>query len=276
MTFSRTLTSTRLHGLTLALALGAACGDDPLADGTLQVTIYGEDYIEDRIPAADVADGWSIDFSRFLVAVSHVGLGKDADHETLAAHEIRVFDLTKPSNGLGHLVASGDAAGGVYDVLAYTVGPAATGAIAGNATSSDVAEMIAGGFAVLVEGTATKAGDAIDFMWGFGRATRYAPCETGARVDGGTASSQITIHADHLFYDSLVSESPDVRFQLVADADGNADGAVTLEELAAVDITALSNYQVGNQTQVTNLRAFIEAQIGTLGHVDGEGHCETE
>lgn len=269
----------RVLAVALALAttpLVDACGDDAtLADGTLQVTIFGEDFIEDRIPSNDVADGWTIDFSRFLVAVSDLSVGKAGATAALVSSETRVFDLTKPSNGLGHLVATRDVAGGIYDVLAFTIGPATTGAIAGNATQADVSAMVTGGYALLIEGTATKGGEAIDFAWGFTGSTRYEPCETSAKVDGGTGTTQITVHADHLFFDSLVSETPDIRFQIIADADSNGDDEVTLAELAAVDIRSLSNYQVGNRTSVTDMKAFLEAQVGTLGHVDGEGHCET-
>jgi len=256
--------------------LATGCSDDEAAaDGTLQVTIYGEEFIEDEIPGNDVADGWTIDFTRFLVTVHDVEIGKPGADPVLSLGGGRVFDLAKPSNTLGHVVGAGDVPGGTYRELAYTVGPAVTGTVAGNATAGDVTEMIAGGFSVFVEGSASKSGQVIDFAWGFTTSTRYAPCATSAMVDGGRGTSQITIHADHLFYDSLVSETPAIRFQLAADADTNDDDAVTLDELAAVDITGLDNYQVGNATDVTNLRRFIEAQVPTLGHVDGEGHCET-
>ncbi len=67
-----------------------------------------------------------------------------------------------------------------------------------------------------------------------------------------------------------------MRFQLFADADADGNHAITLDELAAVDITGLANYQVGNATDVTDLAAFVVAQTATLGHIDGEGHCQTQ
>ncbi len=106
--------------------------------------------------------------------------------------------------------------------------------------------------------------------------TTYVNCETDQKLeDGGQATSQITIHADHLFYDDLVSDDPNVAFDLVASADTDGDGNVTEAELAALDISGEDRYQVGD-LPVTDLWGFISAQTKTLGHIDGEGHCDTE
>ena len=48
---------------------------------------------------------------------------------------------------------------------------------------------------------------------------------------------------------------------------------MTQAELAAVDLRPLENYQVGS-TDITDLWRFIEQQTTTLGHIDGEGHCD--
>src|SRR5690606_19242015 len=107
----------------------------------------------------------------------------------------------------------------------------------------------------------------------FATDTRYVECHAAADLAEGDASSQLTIHADHLFYDDLDSEEPNVAFDLVASADADANGEVTTEELRALDITAQTRYQVGSR-DITELWGFIEAQTATLGHIDGEGHCE--
>ena len=49
---------------------------------------------------------------------------------------------------------------------------------------------------------------------------------------------------------------------------------VSQAELEAVDIRPLANYQVGS-TDIMDLWHFIEHQTTTIGHIDGEGHCET-
>jgi hypothetical protein len=95
--------------------------------GTMHVTIYGEDFIEDVIPAEVVSDRWSIDFSRFLVAVGEV----DADGVTLPGSH--VFDLTRDSGAQGHLVGVLEMPAGTVSYLGYRIGPA-TAAEPGNAT----------------------------------------------------------------------------------------------------------------------------------------------
>ena len=120
-----------------------------------------------------------------------------------------------------------------------------------------------------VRGDETKT-----FHWVFDHTTTYHGCETTTSVeDGGTSTFQITVHADHLFYDSLVSEEPDLLFGALADADEDGDGEITEEELSEADIGA---YDPGSEDGIDDLWAFLNAQAKTLGHVDGEGHCHAE
>jgi len=53
-------------------ALLLACSS---ASGTVEVTAYGEEFIEEGIPAAEVDDGWNITFSRFEVTLAEVMVG---------------------------------------------------------------------------------------------------------------------------------------------------------------------------------------------------------
>ncbi len=262
-----------IHGTTLAavltggICLLTGCEEATEGEGTLRVTIYGEAFIEDQIPAADVADGWAIDFSRFLVCVGDIA----ADEMPLEGQH--VFDLTQPSGGDGHEVGTLEVPAGIVEHLDYRVAPFSS-AVAGNVTDADVGFMTSMGYALFVEGTATRGADTIAFAWGFDTDTRYSHCHTEQHVrDGGEATSQITIHADHLFYDDLELPEPNVAFDLVASADAEPDGAVTPDELRAVDLTGLANYGVGSR-DISDLWSYISAQTSTLGHIDGEGHCD--
>ncbi len=252
--------------------LALAC-DDEAAPGSLGVFVYGEEFIEEEIPADVFADGWKVDFAEFLVAVSDVAVGTGAT-PALSSDTTYILNLAQAS-GDGHALISGDVPGGRYDDTSFSIAPA-SGAVAANATAEQVAFMNDNGLSIFVTGRASKDGVEKTFAWRFNSTTNYRACESTAKVDGGTERTVLTIHADHLFYDSLVSEEPDVRFQLFADADADGNHAITLDELAAVDITGLANYQVGNATDVTDLAAFVVAQTATLGHIDGEGHCQTQ
>ncbi len=242
----------------LVLAVVGCGGGDDLAPGTLEISVYGEEFVEAGIPADAFSDGWSVTFDRFLVSLGDVSAAAGHEAPALVESDYREFDLAQPSGGAGQLVVSAEVPGGVYDHVGYRIAPATPG-----------------GNAVYIEGTATKGTVSKTFAWGFAKPTTYAHCEGTAVVDGGTATTQITIHADHLFYDDLVAPEPNLAFDLIARADdeGDADGVVTPAELEAVDITAEEHYQVGN-FDVTNLWDFIDHQVSTIGHIDGEGHCE--
>lgn len=257
----------------LGLALLAAC--DGGGAGDLSVQIYGEEFIEAGIPADVFADGWSVTFDNFLISVGEVAVAEASADAALDEPRFQIFDLAADSSGAGFAVASATVAAGAYDDTRYIVAPSAT-AVAGNVKAGPHELMTTKGYSVYVKGEATRGDERVTFAWGFTTRTVYEACQSKAVVDPATpAEVQLTIHGDHLFYDDLFSEEPSVRFDLIAQADADADGIVTAEELAAVDIRALENYQVGS-TDITDLWRFVEHLTTTLGHIDGEGHCEAE
>lgn len=248
----------------LALLLGA-CAEDP-EQASLRLAAYGEPFIEDRIPAEEVVDGWEIDFDRFLIAISEV----EADE--LPLDGAFVVDLARASDGQGHELGTVTVPAEDTPSIAFRVAPVAA-ATPVAATDADVAALVDAGASLLVEGQATRGDQTVRFSWPFTTDTRYVDCEsTAVLVGGGSVTSELTIHADHLFYDDLDSEEPNVAFDLVAAADTDADGEVTPAELRALDITTQTRYQVGSR-DITELWSFIAAQTTTVGHIDGEGHC---
>lgn len=237
---------TRLLFSTAALALTAAgCGDDAVSEGEVTVTAYGESFIEDEIPADEVVDGWRITFDQFYVEIEDVQVG---------GQDIEIaepIDLSQGTDGAGHIAGSATVPAGDHTDASYTISR------------------------VWLNGAAYRDDGAGKlFSWTFDTPTRYTGCETTTSVeDGGTATFEITVHADHLFYDSLVADEPNLMFQALADADADLDGNITQEELAATDIGA---YDPGSAGDVDNLWDWLVAQSATLGHVDGEGHCDAQ
>ena len=270
--------------LAIGLLAAAGCGDDA-GSGSVQVTTYGEDFIEQQIPAATsggegIVDGYTVTYSKFLVAMS--GLTVADASGTVAAKQsgALVFDLTKAGPHKVTTFAGLEAKR--WDKVGMTVAPA-KGATAGNASAADVKLLNDNGYAVYLEGKATKSGKTFSFLWGFTTATRYDSCHeksTGAGVvvpSGGTVTIQFTVHGDHLFYDDLQSSDPSLRFDAVAKADAESDGKVTMDELKKVDLTTLPSgqYGTGGAGSVKNLAQFITAQSRTLIHYQGEGHCHS-
>lgn len=242
-----------------------ACSE--AGEGTLATRIYGEPFIEEGIPADVFIDGWAVSFTKFIVVV-----------DDISAHDVKdggryAFDLVPGTDGEGQGVADLVVPEGMQS-LDYRIAPGGA-ADGGNATAADKTMMADSGWSVFVEGTATKDGASIAFSWGFDTTTEYSHCEVVESVPAdGEATTVMTIHADHLFYDDLVSEEPNVAFDLVAASDADMDGTVTQAELQARSITMETRYQVGDREDITNLWDFISAQTSTLGHIDGEGHCE--
>jgi hypothetical protein len=254
------MTTTLEHGgraifVAVLLAGVAGCVADAPETGEHRITIYGEEFVEDEIPASET-DGWRVDFERFEVAVLSVEVRPENGEPVFLDGPYRQ-DLTEDSSGTGHELARADVAEGPVGDLDYRIAPES------------------GEAAVIVEGTAMNEGTEKSFAWSFETVTSYTNCETTAEIEEGeVATSELTIHADHLFYDSLVDSEPDVRFGPIAEADADDDGDVTLAELTEVDIGGRERYGTGN-VYADDLRAFLTAQTRTLGHIDGEGHCDT-
>lgn len=263
---------------TLALAFGCS-SDGADGEGTVAFTTWGEEYIEQQIPAAEFADGWTLEYSKFLVAISDIKVASGS--EVGAAHaEQQIFDMVTPGV---KPVFTATLPAKEWEAVSYRIGPATSAATAAQATDKD--KMVAGGFSVYVEGTGTKGTESKRFAWGFTENTEYKNCKgevagaekLGAVVtNGGTDTIQLTIHGDHLFYDDLASADAKLRFVNVAAADANADGEVTLEELAAVERADLKEgtYQVGGFSNVFTYKDFVTELSRTVGHYRGEGECE--
>lgn len=251
----------------------AGCGAADEGKGTLQVEIWGEEYIETGIPASEFADGWGITYDRFLINLGQVTVAEEGGDPTVSVPTFHVWNLHTFQGP--ELLVEQEAAAGAYGHTAYTLQPATADTVAGNATDADVQAMIAGGFSVLVEGRATKGDVTVAFSWGFTNQTVYDPCHSGGALeDGGTASIQLTFHGDHLFYDDAASDQPSLRFEDLALADADADGTLTSAEMQATSILALDHYGVGS-LDLDNLWDYVTHMTTTLGHIDGEGHCET-
>lgn len=231
----------RYLSLLALFCLGVSCAKGN-GEGTVLATIYGEEFIEEGIPSDSFDDEWSVEFERFSVQVSGVRIGDIA----IDADGVKK-DLTQASQGDGQELGSAPAPPAELTNSAFTI------------------ERIE------IEGRAQKGDIEKRFHWDFMDSVEYAECEPVTVVKAfETSTFQITVHADHLFYDSLVSSEPQMLFQPLADADSDEDGEITREELSKTDIGA---YDPGSEGGVDDLWTWLNRLSGTVGHADGEGHC---
>ena len=255
------------RSLILVTMLLAACA----GEGTWTLETWGEEYIEVGIPASAFEDGCSVVYDRFLVLTSdRVLLNDEGGDEVAALDGAQVYDQTVagPTE-----MATVPAKAGTWHSFQVTIAPDPS-ATAGSASEADTAELLTRGASVLASGTLTCPDrDPKTFDWALTSTTTYE-CDPENLVipNGGEGRTQLTIHGDHLWYDSLYAETAVVRGLAIADADADEDGAVTEAELAAAPV-APTGYTVGTYTDVTDLWAYLQASSRSLGHVDGEGHC---
>ena len=238
---------------------------------TWNVTTWGEEYIEDEIPAAEFADGCSATFSKFQVLVDAVELIDGNGDAAAQASSPMVFDVTAAGP---HALESLEVPKGTYDTVRYVVGPA-SGAVRGGNIDDAVAQAFADtGNAYAIAGVLTCGGTAVSFDLAYAtKAVYVCEAEDLTFATGGARTTELTMHGDHLFYDGLTNPEAQVRGQAIHDADANDDGVVTHAELAAVSVASLG-YQVGPNADVTDLDAFLAGLTQTVGHIDGEGHCD--
>lgn len=243
----------------------------------VKFTTWGEEYIEESLPASKFEDGWSVKFTKFLVVIRDIAIVDATGTVGSQQPGAKAFDLTKkgPVD-----VYSAAAPAKAYDVVRYAIAPDGN-AEAINIAEADLALLKSRTASVIVIGTGTKAGVTKTIEWSFTNNTLYDNCEKANGMGKGVVltpgkeiSVQLTVHGDHFFYDQLSGDAK-LRFDPIANADTNADNKVTLDEIAAVQLTSLPQGQYGTTgvANIRNLREFITQNMRTIGHYEGEGEC---
>jgi len=279
----------KLHMTVFLVLTGAlGCGSDSAgtSPGTVSVSVWGEDYIADRIPPvmgaeAGIENGWTVRYTRFLVNLGDFTVAASDGTAGGALAPMRVYDLKTTATPfvVGRITGVPSRR---MDRVSYRIAPATAASTAGNATAADLTLMQTNGYGIYVEGEGSRMGTTVRFRWGFTQAITYSPCSNAddslglAVPSGGNVDAQVTLHGDHFFYDDLQSPDARLRFDAIAAADADRDGTVTLDELARVDLTTLPSdqYGGGDMGRVRTLRDFVTAISATIGHFNGEGHCQ--
>lgn len=290
-------------GIVVALisALNIGCGSEETTAGAgaLAVRITGEDAAKTGFPAEEdgesiaFVDGWSLQFSKFLVSFGAINVQGADGKVGVNSTDRYVADLHAADASLPEFEGL---AARRWERFSYEITPPdATTKVLGTVEDSFVQTMIAGKYNYWVEGTATKGAESVEFAWGIANATKNANCTNGLDNTEGivirsnaTTEAEITIHVEHLFWDTLGSESASLRFDAMAAVAG-ADKKVTTDEIASQALSDLKDasgmplkdgagmpvvYNPGSvQLPTSDLLAFLQASSASMAHLNGEGLC---
>jgi len=277
----------------VALGLCAvACGDSDGGKGTVTVTTWGEEYIEEGLPSdAFPEDAWSVKYTKFLIVYHSVTIADEGGSIVAQLEHPLVFDMATKTTGKPKTLARFELEAKAWPNLSYQVGPITEDARPGElATEADVALLQSEQASIHVEGIATSPdGSQKTFNWSFAPATLFQEChgeQDGKEVEGvlvtngGNQNVELTVHGDHFFYDDLQSEAAVPRFQALADADANQDGEITLAELDAVPLYTIpadkGTFGTGALGNVNTLGDYERTLSRTIGHYRGEGSCHSK
>lgn len=262
-------------------ALVFACNEPSQPD-------YGDLEITTTAPTIEqgftTADGWTIKYDRFLVSLTSLEVAGATDLVLTASTTTTIFDQVQTSFPPDSpdrkvLLFSENRTARPWEDVHFSIGPAVpddveaelSTTVLGNVAQADVTAMETEGLSLLVSATATKGAEVKKLEWRFTTDTLYGNCsstENGQVVPGvtvpvgGLGSANIVMRGDVLFADDLTNPAS-AHFDAIAAADADANGVVTLDELAAVDLGALRTssglpYATGEST-ATDLRGFTEA-----------------
>lgn len=278
----------------------AGCGDDGgdgRGDGDLSVLLEAEESIVEGLQSGtgeeNILDGFDVDFSRYLVTIGFVQMNQADGSNAQSSSVVGIADFTSLSTTLPELAAFSGIATGQYTEFGFETPLAFESMVNVNAVAQeDIDAMIANGWSYIIEGTITRVSDGAtkDFLIEAGVPTVYSACavegmEPGVNVSRNS-SVDITLHGDHLFFNGFPEEEGNVQrlaqwLWNVEDSDG--DDVLTRPDFeAATDVGSLfpsppqGVYELtgGPISPIENAWDFVRAQLGTQGHIFGEGECE--
>lgn len=238
-------------------ATGCLPGDTRPVPERVDATVEPGPGLRDGIVTAD---GWTISLQRFLLATGNLDFENDdvTCNSYAEARYDRLFDFTAVTGreklgtayGLGSCAVEFRLRAPSFDVL---LGP--------GATASDVEFMRIEAsdrfeegerVSLLAIGTATRGEEKKQFEWVFRRSYELTNCKkdgggfttTLELTEGASSELRIEVRPEELFR-SLPDDAAELRFQPMADADADGDGAVTMEELSKAPPPVVGSGELG-------------------------------
>ena len=289
-----------------ALVLGAGCDSD--GSGDLEIRISGEAAAQQGIPFEDehaedgheheegelaFEDGWVVEFDQYLMAIADLEIASSTGETAETDGRVFVVDLHA---GDFNLAIFEELPAQRWDRFSYSIRAPRSGdevVRVGDVTEDDVQKLREGAYNYWIEGRATKGDRTVTFAWGLHNPSRNADCTNGEDGTQGvvvtnnqTKVSEVTVHVEHLFWDTLGSEQTRLRFDAIA-AMADPGGLVAwdvLDEQLLADLRDENGDPLVNaegspvvynpaSTGAADLQAFILEATRTQAHLGGDGLC---
>ncbi len=253
-----------LISLVLVLSLASCMADEDTVE--LTITLNGSEYLANGIPATATADGYTIEFSRFLINLGPLAVAEEWSVPPVL--EVTADRIWEVSDSDPLQVVSGQVPSAAYQAVTYQIAPARSTSVSGNVIAADVDFMREGAFSIYLEGQGSNGVSLKRFRWGFRSATVYEQCPSApVETDGSEAVVPIKIRGEQLFCDDVTGTGCQFRFAEIAAADKDGDDQVTIKELLSTSTADLPDHHPGEQFLPT-LWDFMTQLSTTIGCVN--------
>lgn len=282
----------------LAVLVGSAmvgCGSSSTGgsgEGNLSVVLEAEETIVNGITSGtgdeNILDGFDVTFSKYIVSIGNVAMSQVNDGNPQRSPDVAIADFTSLGS-FPELTSFNGIPTGQYTSFGFeTPVPDSNVENFNQVDDDDFNAMIANGWSYLIEGTITnvETEESKDFVIAADVPSVYEDCavedmETGVNV-ASDSSVDITLHGDHIVFNGFPEDEGAVQrlaswlWSIEDDGDGvltktDFETATNVEELYPSPTYTLAG---GPIEPIENAWDFIRAQLGTQGHIRGEGECE--
>jgi hypothetical protein len=276
-----------------SLAIG--CGSSSTGgsgEGNLSVVLEAEETIVAGIDSGtgeeNILDGFDITFSKYIVSIGNVAMSQLSGANPQSSPDVVIAEFTSLGS-FPELTSFNGIPTGQYTKFGFeTPAPEADVVNLNQVDEADFDAMIANGWSYIIEGTITdvETEESKAFLIEADVPTVYSDCavddmEPGVNVTSNS-SVDVTLHGDHIVFNGFPEEEAQVMrlAQWLWDIEDDGDGVLTQADFeAATNVEELfpaPTYTLtgGPIEPIENAWDFIRAQLGTQGHIRGEGECE--
>ena len=232
-------------------------------EGLHQVKFSNLSFTDDQIPAADLADGWSIAIDNYTIILSDINLSEISTPSD-AGFGTNAYAIDLVGNNQDEAttsIASTMLPDGTYQYLHFKIAPTDLTTKNINADEAILAKMLEDSASIYVAGVATNGEKSKSFAWHIQVNQDAMSCVDVVIAENSTESI-VSLTPEVIFYSDYASTTPTLAFDHLAAADSDDNGEISQQELQLA--SAASSTGEANLLDYLNAAA---AQIAKAGEV---------